>query len=614
MEKPHIQTEIEVMFTVIANFLACVAVIVLVAGALFFIRDLHLAMAAGTSRLPTWIMWVILIGIVATQRLRARKDEIPYWPLYVVLLALAIAYRMDQEIGYSPAAAQWVMYGGIAVLWIIADKLTGLATLDATDADTTHAGLFVEDPERGESLREVKVLKHPGAGVILFGAATVALFLLCERFVTGGSLGSTTWPLKLAVVGALSLLAITAMFSHLRYAIKHAVDRPRAFMPAWMIAAAVLIALALAVASLVPAADFKLRQHATALLKDVPARLIRSRGSDPDSDKPGERPGKGHDDPGRRQTEEGDSHGRPGEQGPGSDNQTDRSGTAAESDDADKESAGDSGKAPSKARDDRGGDAPEDQDDAEKHKRDRREDESAGEEESKERREPRGTAAARARSDESRRTASRENKQQSEPRRRRPVRLPNLGAIGSIIKTIIAIAIAVVVIWMLARLFRKVLRELSEVEGWKGKLAAYFDRLIARFEAWLASLRRTFSFREKPAPDAPPAPKPFVNPFLSREIIDDYDIDEVVRYAYENARRLLDESGAFPSRDLAPYEFLERLPSRLRPYRGDLERLTDLYVVAAYSSRRVRTDARRDVERIWPRLAQLVEASEFAPS
>jgi len=624
MEKPHIQTEAEVAFTVVANFLACVAVIVLVAGALFFIRDLHIAMSGGSSRLPTWIMWVILIGIVATQRIRARKDEIPYWPLYVVFLALAIAYRMDQEIGYSPGGAQLVMYGGIAVLWIIADKLTSLATLDATEADTTHAGLFVEDPERGESLREVKVLKHPGAGVILFGAATVALFLLCERFVTGGSLGSTTWPLKLAIVGALSLLAITAMFSHLRYAIKHAVDRPRSFMPAWMIAAAVLIGLALLVASLVPAADFKLRQRVTAVTRDVSARLIRSRGADPESDKPGERPGEGQqDDPKRRQTDEGHPQGRPGEEGPKSDKERDRAGSAAESDDANKESPGDSGKETSEARDDRGGEAPEDQDDSNERKEDRTEDEPERKEEPKEREKRRSTGTARTRQDKSprektgarERSTRRETEQQRQPRqkpRRRPLRLPNLGAIGRIIKTIIAIAIAVVVIWLLARFFRKVLRELSEVEGWKGKLAAFFDRLIARFEAWLASLRNAFTLRRRPAPDAPPPPKPFVNPFLSREIIDDFEIDEVVRYAYENARRLLDETGAFPSRDLAPYEFLDRLPPNLRAYHGDLERLTNLYVVVAYSSRRVRADARRDVERIWPRLAQLVEASEFA--
>ena len=621
MEKPHIQSEAEVTFTTIANFLSCVAVIVLVAGALFFIRDLHLAMAGGRSRLPTWIMWIILVGIVATQRIRARKDEIPYWPLYVVFLALAIAYRMDQEIGFSPGAAQCVMYGGIAVLWIIADKLTGLTTLDATDADTTHAGLFVEDPERGESLREVKILKHPGVGVILFGAATVAMFLLCERFVTGGSLGSTTWPLKLAVLGALSLLAITAMFSHLRYAIKHTVDRPRAFMPAWIIASAVLIALALLVASLVPAADFTLRQRATALVKDIPAKLMRSRGTDPDSDEPGERPGKGHqDDPNRRQTDEGDSRGRPGEEGPRSDTERDRAESAAESDDANKESPGDGGKETSKARDDRGREAPEDQGPSDKRKEDNAQDTSKRDEEPEERRKRRSTGTARTRQDApdrqrnsagKRSTRGETDRQKQRPRepRRRPRRLPNFGAIGRIIKTIIAIAIAVVVIWLLARLFRKVLRELCEVEGWKGKLAAFFDRLIARFEAWLASLRKTFSFGKKPAPDTPPPPKPFVNPFLSREIIDDFDIDEVVRYAYENARRLLDETGAFPSRDLAPYEFIEKLPTHLHDYRGDLERLTNLYVVVAYSSRRVRADARRDVERIWPRLAQLVETS-----
>ena len=85
------------------------------------------------------------------------------------------------------------------------------------------------------------------------------------------------------------------------------------------------------------------------------------------------------------------------------------------------------------------------------------------------------------------------------------------------------------------------------------------------------------------------------------------DLEAAVRYAYEQARAVLDEEG-LASRQLAPYELLANLDARLAPFEEDLGRLTDLYVVAAYSGQRLKQAAWSDLERIWPRLAEMVVA------
>ena len=524
MRSPSMASESEYGFSAVANFLACVAVVALVAGALFFLIDLHVSLANGRSAVMPTTPVFFLIGVVAIQRLRARGEEIPYWPIYVIGLAGAVLYNLSQTTGGAPAQAKLVLYGGIALLWIVADRLTRVSTLDATDQDTSATGLMEEEaPEPGQRTRETNLSKHPGVLVMLFTGVTITVFLLGERFVTDGSLATTSKYLKLSVAGALALLAITAMFGHMRYLMKFEIPRSRAFIPVWFLSAGVLAGVALLAAELIPRTDAAIRNQALTLARRARSRFARAPVSgDPTAEESGSRAGHAPDSEDREESEARDATGRAGREGA--------------------------------AREGEGGES--------------------------------GRQETTSQSGSS-----------------RSVKRPSPG-IFAVLRYLAWIALVVVVITCFLRFGRRLLRDAARLGGLRGAIAGAIEKVLARLLGIGEALRKLFSTRGGEVVEAAPV---FRNPFLVREVLEDHPVDEAVRYAYEEMRKIADDLPPHARRDLTPYEFLGDLPSALSPFKKDVADLTELYCLAAYSSRPLAGDARSRLGPVWGRLVEFAE-------
>ncbi|MFH0964992.1 MAG: DUF4129 domain-containing protein [Planctomycetota bacterium] len=529
MRSPSAESEGEMFAVGVANFLACAAVVALVAGALFFLVDLHVRLSAGASAVSPLTPILFLIGVVAIQRLRARGNEIPYWPVYVVGLAFAMLYNLSRTTGGAPSDAKFVLYAGIAVLWLVADRLARVSTMDFSDVDSSAAGILSDEPALpGERVREIRILKHPGALVLLFSFVTLAIFLVGERYVTGGSLGETAWYAKFSLVGALALLAIAAMFAHLRYCLRSRIERSRGFLPVWLLSAGVLIAGAMLLASLIPRTDLALRKETLTLARKA-YRVVAPVTGGPSSSEPGKRSGEAPNDSERAKSEKPHPSGQVSEEG------ARRSGSGQG-----------------------------------------------------------GNAGGRG---------------QGQSPRETPQIPALLASLFRFLRYLAWLAVLLGVLYVLLRFGRRILGEVSSLGGIRGKIAAALERLLARILGIGASLRKLFAAR--PSRGVPQG-TPFHNPFLIREILEDRPVDEAVRYAYEEMRRIADDLPPRGRSDLTPYEFLRELPEPLRPFAREVAALTELYVLAAYSARALEEKLRKELVPIWDRLIMFAETT--APS
>ena len=276
----------------------CPALIVLLLSSLVYFVILSVYQGGYSSRLG-YIWFMFILGAVNIARLSIEQSR-TYATGYAAVLGLATFFvlsRFQTLSGPAAALGPLVTAGLIAIVWLLADRITYDCTQIEDDRDASGQGLLdgltssesqsdaavdsadavASKPGSGQRTRRRRGPPQPGRTVFWLTAAALPLFGFGQALLgsDSGLLQAAAMALAVYLFATLSLLVATSFLGVRRYLRQRGVEMPRDVSAAWLGGGMLLTAIILVICFALPQPGRMLAQL------DLPTRLESPEGLSP---------------------------------------------------------------------------------------------------------------------------------------------------------------------------------------------------------------------------------------------------------------------------------------------------------------------------------------------
>jgi len=629
-----------------------VAVFGLLASFFYYLIDVRAASGDPGSSGLRWVCFWFLLGTILTTRMRTRYGAHIIALPYIIGLALAICLFVFHLSMYSGALATTSGWGSqafslvfnyalVGLIWWIASLLTRATTAEESYLGADDEGLITSirrrpRPKRGKA--EPTQPRHPGWALMWMSLAALITFGLGQQVTAGASPAHRTHAFLCMVsysFFALVLLALTSLSAMRMSARRRKIKVASSITPAWTIASTVIVILILAMAAVLPRMRVServargiaqiphgFREPPETPWENAPAYGGRKPRADPggrhrSNEETGSRPGaegKGqaeHPEQGKSGSptpvggQGGEDSGKPQEGGAGTkgDTKTDAGGQAGEQGKAEQGKTGQGG------QDSKG---PQQQGAQQAGAQQQTPSESGG----------KTSEAQGPRQQETNAAGAGTGQKPSRPSGTGEKRSASGGI--DLLKQLLLWLLMLLAILLLLLLIAYLLyrawkerRRLPSFSAWLSYLwtvaVESVRETLARIGAALARawehLLALLGWRPRLKLGADGLPKdPFADIFAERGLAESLTPAQVVRHVYAGFQAFMDVIGYRRRDNETPYEFARNLPSFIGGLpRDDADRITSLYVKAAYSPEEVGVDEVSEVRDLWQRMQEPID-------
>ncbi len=269
-------------------------VMVLIGSLVFFLLEVFYRGGHGERLHFVWALFIFAAVLIARIAIEMGREHAMMYALPLALvMALAVHRFLDLPI--------WINLGLIGLIWWCADKLTFDCTLIDEDQDSSGegllqvAGLAKDGPQSEtadqppdavegvtsrdeaprtwrERLFDAPGRPHaPGVWIVYFSLAVLPLFGIGQRLIPAADLGRRQYAFLMLVVysaSALGLLLTTSFLGLRRYLRQRRIQMPAAMAGVWISLGAVMIAVLLGLAAILP------RPNAEYAISKTPGQLV----------------------------------------------------------------------------------------------------------------------------------------------------------------------------------------------------------------------------------------------------------------------------------------------------------------------------------------------------
>lgn len=253
-------------FDLLTDVVLPLLLFVMVGSLLFFIVDVHSALANGPTRLLRWVFFCFTLAVVGIARIKARDGSWSATPFALGLTGAMGLFGWMYSFGggalgggyggENPVRSVMLLYATIAFVWWSANYIVASTTLSPDDVAVDEREALTSDAWEAQGARAeaVRCRPHPGRAVIVLSAVAVAIFGLGHRELAGNPqfAGHAFWCMVVYSLTALAVLSLTALSGLQLYARSRGTRLPASVPAVWLALAGPLVAGIVAAALVSP--------------------------------------------------------------------------------------------------------------------------------------------------------------------------------------------------------------------------------------------------------------------------------------------------------------------------------------------------------------------------
>jgi hypothetical protein len=619
----------------------------LLASFFYYLIDLRGALGdPGTSGLR-WVCFWFLLGTILTTRMRTRYGAHIIALPYILGLGLAIALFVFHVTMYSGSLAGTSGWGSqalslgfnyalVGVIWWVASVITRATTAEEGFMTMEDEGLITSirrKPKPGRRKSEPHRPRHPGSVLMWLSLAALIVFALGQPITAGASHAYRAHAFLCMVAYsffALVLLALTSLSAMRMSARRRKISVASGITPVWAVTSTVLVIVILAIAALLPRVRVPeavrqriaqiphgFRQPPESPWPNAPAYGYRKPRANPGgrhraNEEAGAVPGAAGQDTGEHA--EAGKEGSPAPKGGAGGEQTGagqagESGAKSSAESTSQGGTGEQGKSDQGAAGQGGQQStgPPQAGGQQAGAQNQSPSETGGKTNEAQGPEQRETNAAGAGTGDKPSRPSGQGEKHSAS--------GGLDLLKQLLLWLLMLLAILLLLALIAYLIYRAVKDrkqLPSFSGWlsylwattveavKETLARIGAAIVSAWERFLAFFGRRP--RVKLRKDGLPV-DPFADIFSDRDLAASLTPAQVVRHVYAGFQALMELLGYRRRDSETPYEFARNLPSYLGGLpREDADRITSLYVQAAYSPEEVGADEVAEVREAWQRM------------